>query len=443
MLSLNGPLLPSPPKFCFEPNDSTTCTLVKGTRLVRPCDSFTTVNSNDATLCKEPVVSSLVISDSELLPDKSKLHSYTSDGSNIEISISGTSLKNGSTRVHAELALKIPPHFEDIFTSKMESAQSFGSFRLIPRSCSSTGVPCLNVNSCFSVDSPSAASTVVQSRCAAAKTERFKAVTGTASKSKNRVFSSLTPVGSAALSVIGKGEPMPLPEIFHNIGCPSGVSDKSLDSPEVSCEMPTVQFSGSTPRVPAATPRLQSRTETSLNCTSHVGQNSNRINTNQISIPLCEIGTEDKGVSNSQTPPRTSLSRSKLLLQSPSCMHPTLMSSDEGRVSGNNDAIVQLDVHETSVASLPWFIKDGSSRSRNVHAAHGVFRFLPFVLCNILLRNVLCRAAIRYQCELFKSGVEKRPNQIPTIIEPCARAVGCSYLWTAHNRWPFAKGFGR
>jgi hypothetical protein len=76
-----------------------------------------------------------------------------------------------------------------------------------------------------------------------------------------------------------------------------------------------------------------------------------------------------QGALTSQNSTKTSQNHSKLHLQSPYSLQPTLMSSDHHHLSSNVLA-AQQGVSDSSRASLPWFVSDAASGSA-VHAACG------------------------------------------------------------------------
>jgi hypothetical protein len=239
-----------------------------------------------------------------------------------------------------------------------------GSYSIVPRAflCPSIpDVPAISIAPCF----PSVKSTLTPSTCARTETinvsDNDSVTNADISKSKSHnncghvTDAALEP---ATLSVVGYGQSLPLLSC-QKISSPSHVLNSNRDHALVSAL-----------KVPMTTPRIETPTPVSVEL--HVEQQSVKESNCPILFSEHAIGSNGLFTSHAKMSKTSLLSRSKLLLQSPSCLHPTLMPVDEKRCYLNHSCSQSEDAsnYGPPETSLPWFINDNSSKSV-LHSSHG------------------------------------------------------------------------
>jgi hypothetical protein len=338
-------------------NDLPKPTLIQGRGISIQSDSINkTLKSVDTFLCKQP---DLINPDSEgsALSENPKI--ISTDNENPEIGVIGTSLVNTC----ASPVVWNTPTLGSLRTSKIVSDQMFASSHVKPKTLQFLSVPSLNVTALLNVEAQAATSSIAHSD-EVVQASPHKLVNSIASNSNNL----------SSFSVIGKKHSAFLPEADEEVCMTSPLSTLNPDTLKVSDHhSQTSDFSLS---VPVCTPRMQSDSstiildfQTSFKPNAEAEQNIAGISADGHLISKSVIGGE--GFLDSQTPPQSFMSRSKLLLQSSNCLHPTLMSSNVNQVSAAIIAQPDLPkIADVSVASLPWFVKDTSSTTF-LHATHG------------------------------------------------------------------------
>lgn len=366
MLSLSEMSLQHQPFPFVSSNDLPKPTLIQGRGISIQSDSINkTLKSVDTFLCKQP---DFINPDSEgpALSEQPNPEVISTDNENTEIAVIGTSLVNSC----ASPVVWNTPTFGSLGTYKTGSDQMLASSHVKPKTLqffSFPTVPSLSVTALLNFEAQSATSSIAHSD-EVVQASPHKLVNSIASNSNNLV----------PFSVIGKKHSAFLPEADEQVCITSPLSTLNADTLKVGDHhSQTSDFSLS---VPVCTPRMQSYSSSiildnqmSFKQTAEAEQNRAGISADKLLISKSVIGGE--GFLDSQTPPQSFMSRSKLLLQSSNCLHPTLMSSNENPVLGTHSAanVIQPDlpkIADVSVASLPWFVKDSASTSF-VHSTHG------------------------------------------------------------------------
>lgn len=418
MFSLNEISLQHRPVPFATSNDLPKPTLIQGRGISIQGDSKNeALKSVDTTfLCKQP---DLINPDSEgsALSEQSNPKIISIDNENTEIAVIGTSLVNTCA---SPVVLNIPT-FGSLGTSNNSWDQMFGSVHVKPKTLHFPTVPSLNVTALLNFEAPSATSSIAHSD-EVVQASPHQLVNSIASNSNDLL----------SFSVIGKKHSAFLPEADHKL-IPSPLSTLNPGTLKVGDHLS--QSSDFSPRVPLCTPRIQSDSstiildfQTSFKQNAETEKNRAGISADGHMISKSVIGGE--GFLDSQTPSQSFMSRSKLLLQSSNCLHPTLMSSNENQVSGAHTAaiIAQPDlpkIDDVSVASLPWFVKDTSSTSF-LHAAHGT--------CYVKRQSDISLTSGKASLKnLPKQTSASSPNEqlvviLPHAINSCSQDVDCNHV---------------
>jgi hypothetical protein len=269
------------------------------------------------------------------------------------------------------LKIDSPPAIVPLSSDKLVLASSeevfnvsSGSYSIVPRaflSPSIPDVPAISIAPCF----PSGKSTFTPSTCARTETinvsDNDSVTNADISKSKshnNCGHVTDTALEPATLSVVGYGQSLPFLSC-QKISSPSHVLSSNRDHALVSAL-----------KVPMTTPRIETPTPVSVEL--HVEQQSVKQSNCPNLFSEHAIGSKGLFTSHAKMSKISLLSRSKLLLQSPSCLHPTLMPADEKRCYLNHSCSQSEDASNCGPpeTSLPWFINDSSSKSV-LHSSHG------------------------------------------------------------------------
>ena len=335
-------------------------TLIQGKSICEKNDSSAkNADSVDNLPCRGPEF--CPETPSQTCDQRAKQSCFVAEDSSPAIIIAGISLlKNDS-----------PPAIVPFSSDKLVPVSSdnqfnaySGSYSIVPRtflSPSIPDVPAISIAPCF----PSVKSTFTPSTCARSGTINVSdhdSVTNadvSESKSHNNCgHVTDTALEPATLSVVGYGQSLPFVS-SQKISSPLRMSNSNRDSALVSVL-----------KVPMTTPRIETPTPASVE--PIVEQQSEKESNCPIFFSEHAIGSKGLFTSHAKISKTSLLSRSRLLLQSPSCLYPTLMPSVEKRCYLNHSCSRSEDASNCGPpeTSLPWFVNDGSSKSV-LHSSHG------------------------------------------------------------------------